>query len=692
MRLSIKILFLFILSINFLFAQQKKKVACIGDSVTKGSNLAKGKTYPEQLQQLLGDGYEVRNFGRNGATLLEKGHNPYLKSEELEAALAFKPDMIVISLGLNDTDPRNLPNYQIDFQRDYNKLISLFENENPKVEVFVCEISPIFSGHPRFLSGTRDWYWDIKKEIEAVAVIHFHKLVDLYSPLAFRIDLFDDYLHPSEQGAEIIAKTIFDRIVPVRQKLSVHESIGSHMVLQRNQTNRIKGKANAGQTVFIEMKGGTTLSNADKEGEWAMDVDAMPAGGPYRMKIRTDQDSIILEDILFGDVFLASGQSNMAFPLKEANGSKELIKEASKHNNIRIFKNKVLKETNNEEWDEVTLKKVNDLEYFSGNWEKLTAENAANFSAIAFSFAEALEQEMKVPIGIIELAVGGSNTESWIPRRSLEEDPLLATYIHGWRKSDFIQDFCRNRAEVNLKKSKVKNQRHPYEPAYNFEAGYNKWKDTSLKGVLWYQGESNAHNVELHEHLFKTLIDSWRANYKPFLGKRERLPFYTVQLSSIDRPSWPKFRDSQRKLSNELKDVYMAISSDVGDSLDVHPREKLIIGNRLANLVLKHQFGKDNNADSPQPIYSYRKERQHEIRFSHAKQLRAVGSKEVIGFQAKDENGNLVDLRVVEIKGNSVILENPKGLTEIYYGYKPFSRANLVNEEGVPVSTFSIKR
>src|SRR5690606_34650858 len=161
-------------------------------------------------------------------------------------------------------------------------------------------------------------------------VRHFHKLVDLYPPLAFRIDLFDDYLHPSDQGAEIIAKTIFDRIVPVRQKLSVHESIGSHMVLQMDQPNRIKGKANAGQTVFIEMDGGSSLSNADVSGEWGIDIPAMPAGGPYRMKIYTDQDTIILEDILFGDVFLASGQSNMAFPLKDANGSKELIMGASK--------------------------------------------------------------------------------------------------------------------------------------------------------------------------------------------------------------------------------------------------------------------------------------------------------------------------------------------------------------------------
>lgn len=150
MKQSIKFLFFIFISISSLFAQTKKRVACIGDSVTKGYNLANGKSYPAQLQELLGEGFLVGNFGKNGATLLEKGHNPYLKSEELKDALEFSPDIVVISLGLNDTDPRNWPNYKLDFTKDYNKLVSLFKQDNPNIEIYVCQMTPIFSGHARF--------------------------------------------------------------------------------------------------------------------------------------------------------------------------------------------------------------------------------------------------------------------------------------------------------------------------------------------------------------------------------------------------------------------------------------------------------------------------------------------------------------------------------------------------------------
>jgi len=692
MKLSIRILFFFVISVNLLFAQTKKRVACIGDSVTKGANLAKGKTYPEQLQILLGPDYEVANFGRNGATLLEKGHNPYLQSEELKQALAFKPDVVIISLGLNDTDPRNWPNFQLEFQQDYLSLISTFKEVNPKADIYICEMTPIFSGHSRFLSGTRDWYDQIQEQISQIAaqsIYGIRGLINNHTLLASRIDLFDDYLHPSEQGASIIAHNVFRYLKPIEQKLSVNETLGSHMVLQRDHPNIISGKADAGQTIVIKIGGDTIIAVTNRLGDWTSHLSPQAAGGPYKMVISADKDSIVLEDILFGDVYLASGQSNMAFQLKYAKDAERLINRAKDHPNIRVFKNKNLVETNNQSWDSLSLKKVNDLEFFSGQWERVDAENAADFSAIAYSFAEKLKEYQQVPIGIIELAVGGSNTESWIPRKALEDDNLLAGYIHSWRTSDFIQDFCRERAGVNLKFSNVKHQRHPYEPAYNFESGVSKWLDTSLKGVLWYQGESNAHNVELHTHLFKTLVASWRESFNWRWPKIPQLPFYVVQLSSIDRPSWALFRDSQRRLSNKIPGVYMAVSSDLGDSLDVHPKDKIPVGHRLANLVQKHEYGLQNNADSPQPVSAKKGEdKRYEITFSNAKELKTKDGKAVIGFQAMDDFGQMIDLRVIEIKGNVVVLENPQGLDDIYYGYQPYTVANLENEDSVPVSTF----
>src|SRR5690606_13144046 len=206
------------------------------------------------------------------------------------------------------------------------------------------------------------------------------------------------------------------------------------------------------------------------------------------------------------------------------------------------------------------------------------------------------------------------------------------------------------------------------------------WLDTSLKGILWYQGESNADKVELHEHLFKTLVKSWRESFQQTRLDRADLPFYMVQLSSINRPSWAIFRDSQRRLSSEIPAVYMAVSSDLGDSLDVHPKDKLPIGERLAMLAKKHTYGQSLNADSPQPITVKKvKNIGYEIQFNNAKQLKTRDSKTVKGFQAMDEQGRMIALHVREIKGNIVVLDYPKNLRGIYYAYQPYTKANLEN-------------
>src|SRR5690606_32011790 len=126
-------------------------------------------SYPGQLQEMLGDKYVVRNFGKSGATLLKNGHNPYFDSEEFKNALAFVPDIAIIHLGLNDTDPRNWPGFQGDFESDYAALIDSLKMVHPAMRIVVAELSPIFSGHPRFKSGTRDWHTEVREKIRHVA-------------------------------------------------------------------------------------------------------------------------------------------------------------------------------------------------------------------------------------------------------------------------------------------------------------------------------------------------------------------------------------------------------------------------------------------------------------------------------------------------------------------------------------------
>lgn len=145
--------------------------------------------------------------------------------------------------------------------------------------------------------------------------------------------------------------------------------------------------------------------------------------------------------------------------------------------------------------------------------------------------------------------------------------------MYNWTQNDFIQDWVRGRAVLNTKKSSDKLQRHPYEPCYLYETGIQPLQQYPIKGVIWYQGESNAQNIETHERLFPLLVESWRKNWG------EEFPFYYVQLSSIDRPSWTWFRNSQRELMETIPNSGMAVSSDRGDSLNVHPVYKREIGN-----------------------------------------------------------------------------------------------------------------
>src|SRR5690606_37901411 len=368
-----------------------------------------------------------------------------------------------------------------------------FRKINPKVEIFICTMTPIFSGHRRFLSGTRDWFDQIQALIPQIAKAQDATLIDNHSVLAARIDLFDDYLHPNSRGALLIAENVAPYIKPIQQALSLHETFGNHMVLQREVINKIRGKASANETVTIEFKNKKYHTISNRIGNWEIDLPAQSAGGPFSIKVRTRNSKIELTDVLFGDVYLSSGQSNMAFELQHALGADSILNMVQSFEKISVFKNKNLIETSNIVWDAEQLDKVNELQYFSGNWQKSSIDAVQNFSAIAYMTALELYKSQQVPIGIIDISVGGSNTESWIPRSVLEHDNLLATYIHTWKTSDFVQDFCRERGAKNMEASNRKHQRHPYDPAYNFEAGISKWKDTKINAVMWYQGESNAH-------------------------------------------------------------------------------------------------------------------------------------------------------------------------------------------------------
>lgn len=683
-----KYLFVFLLFVSLNIEAQQIKVACVGNSVTYGAGIEERevKSYPAQLQRLLGDGYEVRNFGKSGATLLTKGHRPYIEQEEYHTALDYKADLVIIHLGLNDTDPRNWPNYRDEFVADYLSLINSFRQVNPTCSIWICRMSPIFHAHPRFKSGTRDWYWQIQKAIEEVADISGTTLIDLHESLYSRPDLFPDALHPNAVGAGIIASTIYSNITGEFGDLQMPGIYSDNMVLQRDEPLLISGIANAGEAIEVEIGNQKKNTITSSNGKWSVILEPLKTGKPYILEISSPNRKLQFKNILAGEVWLCSGQSNMEFEVRQtaAEERQEQLTYAKSQPAIYFYDAKVLWRTDAVEWNISALDSLNELNYYKATqWEACNAETSSKVSAVAFAFARMLNDSLHVPVGLIINAVGGSPTEAWIDRKTLEFE--FPDILYNWTKNDFIQPWVRERAKQNIAKSTNKAQRHPYEPVYLFEVGIQPLNRYSIKGVIWYQGESNAHNIEAHEKLFPLLVDSWR-NY---WGKE--FPFYYVQLSGINRPSWPRFRDCQRRLMYSIPNTGMVVSSDRGDSLDVHPPYKKEIGERLARWALNQTYGMDVIPSGPMIKSVDFTGNMATITFDYGEALTASDGESIRTFEIAEREGLYYPAKVEFSDGKiKVWNDNVSNPRWVRYGWQPFTRANLVNGEGLPASTFLI--
>ena len=665
-------------------AQTPVRVACVGNSITYGAGIENRErdAYPAQLQRMLGEGYVVGNFGKSGATLLNKGHRPYIEQEEFQQALTFAGDVVVIHLGINDTDPRDWPNYRDYFVRDYLALIDSFRVVNPKARILVARMTPITYCHSRFESGTRDWHEQIQQAIERVAELAGAQLIDFHAPLYPYPFMLPDAVHPTAEGAGILAQTVCSAITGDYGGLRLPQVYSDNMVLQRDCPLEVRGTANAGEEVTISIAGQKQRAKTGSDGQWCVRLKPMQAGGPHTLAVSAGKTRLHFSNVLVGEVWLCSGQSNMEFMLKEASTARMDIPQSG-NNNIRLLDMKARWRTNPVEWEVSVLDSLNHLQYYKDSqWTVCTSASAADFSAVAYYFGKMLQDSLHVPVGLICNAIGGSPTEAWVSRHALEFH--LPVLLCTWAKGD-PQNWIRARATLNVKKSTNKFQRHPYEPCYLYESGILPLDKFPVKGVIWYQGESNAPDYETHEKLFHLLVDSWRKNWE-----NPELPFYYVQLSSMDRPSWPWFRDSQRRLLKEIPHTGMAVSSDQGDSLDVHPKNKKPVGERLARQALNRTYGMKAVVPSG-PLFrsaEFRKGAAY-VSFDFADGMSSSDGKALRTFEVAETEGLFYPAKA-EIVGDriKVYSDQVKHPRYVRYGWQPFTRANLVNAQGLPTSTF----
>ena len=685
----------------------KVKVACVGNSITYGYGTANPRTdsYPAQLQELLGEAYEVGNFGLSGATLLNHGHRPYMLTDEFKAALAFKGDIVVIHLGVNDTDPRNWPHFRDEFIPDYMALVDSFRVANPCCKIYIARLSPLGVHHYRFESGTRDWQWQIQEAIEQVALNTGAQLIDFHTLLYPYPQLIEDNIHPVREGLGMMAAYVKSVLTGDFGGLRLPQSYSSHMVLPHGRTLTLKGMANARAQVTVSLytqqvksRTKSDKKHASREllqqqtvetsalGQWQVELQPLAAGGPYCLEFSDGLQTLSLEDVLAGEVWLCSGQSNMAFTLAEDLQAKQEVPAAAR-SQLRLLNLKPRWLTNKVTWNPAVLDSLNHLDYFRpAEWQLCTPQTAEEFSAVGYYFGCMLADSLQMPVGLVCNAVGGAGTEAFIDRRTLEfEFPAI---LRNWRSNDFIQDWVRERASQNIGPSANRLQRHPYEPCYLFESSDRMLGEYPISGVVWYQGESNAHNCDTHTRLFQLLLQSWRSYFHD-----PALPFYYVQLSSLERPSWPWFRDSQRKLLNLTQHTGMVVTHDVGDRTDVHPRNKQPVGQRLALLALNKTYGRSCVPMGPLYRSMQVAGQKLELYFDYAEDLQGRDGASLIGFEVAGSDGIWHPAQAM-ITDHHVVVWSDQVTHPLQarYGWQPYTEANLVNGAGLPASTFMTEK
>ena len=482
------------------------KVACIGNSVTYGYGHENpdSTSYPSQLAVMLGDDYEVGNFGKSGATLLRKGHRPYNEQEEFKKALEFAPDIAIIHLGLNDTDPRNWKYYKREFISDYVALIEAFEKVNPDVEIYICRMTPIFHWHHRFKKGTRDWYWEIQATIENIAEnIAEVKLIDLQETLYHRPDLMPDALHPNPEGAKLIAQRIYSAITGDFGGLSLSRIYSDNMVIQRDKPFVVKGLANAGDEISVSLGKQKIKTKAGDDGRWEVTFDALKVDGKkHKLTIKGKDKTLSFKNIVVGEVILCSGNV-----MTTDNGQQTtdidhdfMTKDKSlkaKGNDIRLYYMKapdasVITDTN--AWKHPLEKAILNSHgiFFPTSWEEFNEEDIDFYSETLYSIGIKISDSLQMPVGLIYNVVEGAPIESFIDRKTLEWHPTLINVLYEWRNTDNTKDHL----EV-------------YEPSYQYQCGIKPLGSFQINSVIWFESNSDS-DTDLYSVKKSALIESWK--------------------------------------------------------------------------------------------------------------------------------------------------------------------------------------
>lgn len=474
-------------------------------------------------------------------------------------------------------------------------------------------------------------------------------------------------------------------------ELKMSPIFGDSMVVQRDKPIHIWGWTTAGGEVTVEMAGHTATGKADSEGRFDLQLDPLPVGGPHEMKITADE-SKTFTDVLVGEVWVCSGQSNMAFPVANSNDP-DLESISANYPNIRL----------------ISVPQVGSqtpLNDFAGKWEACTPETVLNFSAVGYFFGRQLHQTLDIPIGLIDNAWGGSAAEAWVSRQRLEQageysellaqwDETAKTYNHEEVVAKYQERL--NRWQKTRKGNRPRPPRNPLDgqkrPANLYNGVLHPILGYTIRGAIWYQGEANSKRAYQYRDLFPLMIQFWRDEW----GQGD-FPFYWVQLADyraeVDRPGesdWAELREAQTMTMARLPNTGQAVITDLGEAADIHPKNKQDVAKRLVRWALANEYSVDLPYRSPQFRSVEFKANKAIIKFDHVgKGLDTFDVREPIGFAIAGQdkafapaNAKIVDKETMEVWSDEV--NDP---VAVRYAWADNPVCNVQSADGLPLTSF----
>ncbi len=481
--------------------------------------------------------------------------------------------------------------------------------------------------------------------------------------------------------------------VSARAEVKLPAIFGNHMVLQRDASVPVWGIASPGEEVTVSIAGQTVVAKADAQGKWTVKLAKLSAAGPHTLTV-TGKNTVSFSDVLVGEVWLGSGQSNMAMTVNRAKDY-EQEQAAAKLPQVRMF-------------TEASGAATSAQSEGKGEWVVCSPETVGRFSATAYFFGREIHRAVKVPVGLINSSVGGTPIESWIAPAAQQASPALREFQAAQQKAARPFDATKAKAKFDedlakwkeaAKKAKAAGKPVPKAPRDPVALNQRKGNvgglfngkiapliPFAIRGALWYQGEANStpEKAPLYQHQLPLLVSDWRARWG------YDFPFAWVQLPNFGGAGrdWPEVREGMLK-TLALKDTGMAITIDIGEEKDIHPKNKQEVGRRLAAWALGTVYGQKGATSGPLPAGHQVRGSEVVLSFSHADGGLVAKGGELKGFviAGADKQWKPAQAR---IDGDKVVVASPdvKQPLAVRYAWENFPTCNLYNGAGLPASPF----